>query len=221
MKEQEIQTILKDQQDILVHMNEQLHRIEQQKSETPEIKDYSAELAHISEQMGHLLTDDALTELKDSIHNKVSFNSKLVATISERQGIQETLIREIPKKMKIDVEHRLSGKQRPYIIAGVVLFLIAVFSLFASIQLWRGNSALHGSDIKIRAVKLIYPKVFLDVDSLYHDNPKELEAWVGQEEDRLLAITNAEEAARQSKEEAEMASERLQRLKEQKNKDSE
>ncbi|WP_118194320.1 hypothetical protein [Albibacterium indicum] len=221
MKEQEIQTILKDQQDILVHMNEQLHRIEQQKPETGEDKDYSAELEHISRQLGHLLKDDTLIEFKESMHNNISFNRNLVATLIERQGIQETLIKEMPQKMKIDVEHRITGNQRPYIIAGVTLFLVVVFSLFASIQLWRNNSSLHNSDVKIRAVKLLYPNVFLDVDSVYHDNPKKLEAWIEQEEDRLIALTKAEEAARQSKEQAEVASERLQRLKVKKNRDSE
>jgi len=78
---------------------------------------------------------------------------------------------------------------------------------------------LHSSDIKLRTVKLVYPKVFLDVDTIYHDSPKKLAAWVEQEEARLLAITKAEEAARQSKEQAEQATERLNRLKEQKDRD--
>ncbi|SJN18486.1 hypothetical protein [Sphingobacterium sp. JB170] len=216
MKEQEIQTILKDQQDILVHMNEQLHRIEQQKPEIPQIKDYSAELAHISGQLERLLADDLLTGLKESVRQQAIAGSNLVTAIGDQQAMQETLIREMPQKIKVDVQHRLTGRQRPYIIAGAVLFLVAVFSLFASIQLWRDNSALHGSDVKLRTVRLIYPHVFLDVDSMYYLGPKKLATWVVQEEARLFAITKAEEAARQSNEQAERATERLKRLKEQK-----
>lgn len=215
MNEQEIQTILKDQQDILVQMNEHLHQIERQK---PEIKDYSAELAHISGRLEHIINDDTLIGLKESIRKQATASSNLVTAIGEQQAMQETLIKEFPRKIKFEIAHRFTGRQRPYIIAGVVLFLVAVFSLFASIQLWRDNLALHGSDIKIRTVKLVYPKVFLDVDTLYHDNPKKLAAWVEQEEARSFAITKAEEAARQSKEQAEQATERLKRLKEQKDK---
>lgn len=213
MEEQEIQTILKDQQDILVQMNERLHGLEKQKSE---IKDYSAELAHISEQLEHLLTDDMLTGLKESIRKQATASSNLVTVISQQQAMQEKMIRELPQRIKVDVEHRLTDRQRPYIITGAILLLVLVLSLFASIQFWRENTALNGDDIKLRTVKLIYPKVFLDVDTLYHDSPKKLAAWVEQEEARLLAITKAEETARQSKEQAEQATERLKRLKEQK-----
>ncbi|WP_028296887.1 hypothetical protein [Olivibacter sitiensis] len=213
MNEQELQTTVKDQQDIIVRMDKRVQQIEKQQSET---KDYSAELAYISGQLEHLLTDDMLTGLKESIRKQATASSNLVTAIGEQQTMQETLIKEFPRKIKVEIVHRLTGRQRPYIIAGVVLFLVAVFSLFASIQLWRDNSTLHGSDIKMRTVKLVYPKIFLDVDSMYHDSPKKLAAWVGQEEARLFAITKAEEAARQSKEQAEQATERLKRLKEQK-----
>jgi hypothetical protein len=117
------------------------------------------------------------------------------------------------------VEHRITGQQRPYIITGAVLVLVSVFSLFASYQLWRSNSALHDSDTKIRMVRLLYPQVSSDIDSIYYNNPKQLRIWVKQEEERLLAIRKAEESAKQSTEQAERAKQELERLKEQSGKD--
>lgn len=112
------------------------------------------------------------------------------------------------------VEHRITGRQRPYIITGPILVLVSVLSLFASFQLWRSNSALHDNDIKIRMVRLLYPQVSLDIDSIYNNNPKQLKIWVKQEEERLLAIRKAEERERQSTEQAERAKEEIKRLKE-------
>src|SRR5690606_38999737 len=197
-------------------MDKRVQQIEKQQSET---KDYSAELARIDGKLEHLIKDDTLIGLKESIRKQATASSNLVSAIGEQQTMQETLIKEFPRKIKVEIVHRLTGRQRPYIIAGVALFLVTVFSLFVSVQLWRTNSALYGSDIKLRAVKLTYPKVFLDVDTIYHDSPEKLAAWVEQEEARLLAITKAEEAARQSKEQAEQATERLNRLKEQKDRE--
>lgn len=122
----------------------------------------------------------------------------------------------MPQRIKVNVEHRITGRQRPYIITGAVLVIVSVFSLFASFQLWRSNSALHDNDIKIRMMRLIYPPVSLDIDSIYNSNPKELKIWVKQEEERLLAIRKAEENAKQSTQQAERAKEELKWLKEQK-----
>ncbi|QNL49746.1 hypothetical protein H8S90_24060 [Olivibacter sp. SDN3] len=105
-------------------------------------------------------------------------------------------ISELAQRIKVNVEHRITGRQRPYIITGAALILVSVLSLFGSFQLWRSNSALHDSDTKIRMVRLFYPKVSLDIDSIYNKSPKELKIWVKQEEERLLAITKAEETAR-------------------------
>ena len=132
---------------------------------------------------------------------------------------QKKLIGEIPQKTKMTVEHRLTGRQLPYIITGAVLLLVSVFSLFASIQLWRSNSALHDNDIKIRMVRLLHPLVSFDIDSIYNKNHKQLKIWVKQEEESLLAIRKAEENAKQSTEQAERAKEELKRLKEQNGED--
>lgn len=93
MKEQEtqeMQVMLKDQQDVSVQMNERLLRLEAQKSET---KDYSAELAHISGQLERLLTDETLIGLKDSIRKQAATSSNLVTAIGQQQAMQETMIK--------------------------------------------------------------------------------------------------------------------------------
>lgn len=211
MNEQELQTTVKDQQDIIVSMDERVQKLEKQQSET---KDYSAELAQINKKLEHIVKDETLVGMKASILKHVEATGHLVTAVDE----QKTLISEMPQRTTT-IEHRITGRQLPYIITGIVLILVSVLSLFASFQLWRSNSALHDSDIKIRMVRLLYPQVSLDIDSIYYNNPKQLKIWVKQEEERLIAIRKAEENARHSTEQAERAKEEIKRLKEQKEKD--
>lgn len=207
MNEQELQNILKDTQEALVQVGKRLKKMEEDK---PEIKDYSAELADIGKKLDSKITEETLVGMKASILKHAKATDSLVTALEE----QKKAINEMPNRIKVDVEHRLTGKQRPYIITGAVLVLVSVLSLFASYQLWRSNSALHDNDIKIRMVRLIYPPVSSDIDSIYNSNPKKLKTWVKQEEERLLAIRKAEENAKQSTEQAERAKKELQRLKE-------
>ena len=212
MNEQELQTAVKDQQEIVVLMDKRVQQIEKQQSET---KDYSEELAQINKKLEHIVKDETLVGLKASILKHIEATGHLVTALDERKK----LIGEMPQKTKMTVEHRITGRQRPYIITGAVLMLVSVLSLFVSFQLWRLNSALHDSDIKFRMVRLFYPQVSLDIDSIYNNNPKQLKIWVKQEEERLLAIRKAEENAKQSTEQAERAKEELKSLKEQKGED--
>ncbi|MGO1671431.1 MAG: hypothetical protein ACTHYC_11465 [Sphingobacterium sp.] len=206
MNGQELQTTLKDVQDIMVSMDGRLKQIEKQQSD---ITDYPAELARINGKLEHIIKDETLVGLKASILKHAKASDNLVTALDE----QKKLISEMPQRTKMTVEHRLTGRQRPYIITGAVLILVSVLSLFASFQLWRSNSALQDSDTKIRMVRLFYPQASLDIDSIYNNNPKELRIWVKQEEERLLAIRKAEENAKQSTEQAERAKEKLERLK--------
>ncbi|WP_028298616.1 hypothetical protein [Olivibacter sitiensis] len=191
MNEHELQTAVKDQQEIMVLMDKRVQQIEKQQSET---KDYSAELASINGKLEHIVKDETPVGLKASILKHVEATGHLVTAVDE----QKKIISEMPQRTKMTVEHRITGRQLPYIITGVVLILVSVLSLFASFQLWRSNSALHDSDIKIRMVRLFYPQVSLDIDSIYNSNPKKLKLWVIQEEERLIAIRKAEENAKQS-----------------------
>ncbi|SFB96168.1 hypothetical protein SAMN05421747_102333 [Parapedobacter composti] len=209
MNEQELQTTVKDQQDIILLMDKRVQQIEKRQSET---KDYSAELARIDGKLEHIVKDETLVGLKASILKHVEASGHLVTAVDE----QKKLISEMPQRTKMTIEHRLTGRQRPYIITGVVLVLVSALSLFASFQLWRSNSTLQDSDTKIRMVRLLYPRVSLDIDSIYNNNPKQLKIWVKQEEERLLAIRKAEENARQSTERAERAKEQIKRLKQRK-----
>lgn len=193
-------------------MDGRLQEIEKQQSEA---KDYSVELTEISKKLESKITEETLVGMKASILNHANATANLVTALDE----QKKLIGEIPQKTKMTVEHRLTGRQLPYIITGAVLLLVSVFSLFASIQLWRSNSALHDNDIKIRMVRLLHPLVSFDIDSIYNKNPKQLKIWVKQEEESLLAIRKAEENAKQSTEQAERAKEELKRLKEQNGED--
>ncbi|WP_433896374.1 hypothetical protein [Sphingobacterium mizutaii] len=178
--------------------------------EKPEDKDYSAALAEISQELDSNIKEETFAGLKTAIlkYSKVSDN--LVAAFGE----QRTLIRELPKKIQVGVEHRITGNPKPYIITGLVLLLISFFSLFANFQLWRSNSALQDGDIKIRMMRLFYPPVSLDIDSIYNSNPKELKLWVKQEEEWLLAIIKAEENGKQSTEQQNTRKKELERSRE-------
>ena len=187
-------------------MDKRVQQLEKQQSET---KDYSEELAEINKKLDSKITEETLVGMKASILKHAKATDSLVTALEE----QKKAISEMPQRIKVNVEHRLTGRQRPYIITGAVLVLVSVLSLFASFQLWRSNSALNDSNIKIRMVKLIYPPVSLDIDSIYNSNPEKLKSWVKQEEERLLAIRKAEESARQSKEQAERAKEEVNPLK--------
>lgn len=209
MNEKELQTAVKDQQEIVVLMDKRVQQLERQQSKT---KDYSEELASINGKLEHTVKNETLVGLKASILKHVEATGHLVTAVEE----QKTLISEMPQKTTTTIEHRITGRQLPYIITGVVLILVSVLSLFASFQLWRSNSALHDSDIKIRMVRLLHPQISLDIDSIYNNNPKQLKIWVKQEEERLIAIRKAEENARQSTEQAEWSKEELKRLRKQK-----
>jgi|SRR5690606_26203947 len=206
MNEEELLVILKDTQEVLVQVDKRLQKMEENK---PEIKDYSAELADIGKRLEHITKDETLVGLKASILKHAKASDSLVTALDE----QKKAISEMPQRIKVNVEHRITGRQRPYIITGAVLVLVCVLSLFASFQLWRSNSALHDGDTKIRMVRLFYPKVSLDIDSIYYNNPKQLKVWVKQEEERLIALRKAEENAKQSTEQAERAKKELERLK--------
>lgn len=208
MNEQELQTAVKDQQEIMILMDRRVQQIEKQQSET---KDYSAELASINGKLEHIVKDETLVGLKASILKHVEASGHIVTAVDE----QTRIIGEMPQRTKMTVEHRITGRQLAYIITGAVLILISVLSIFASFRLWRANSALHDSDIKIRMVRLLYPQVSLDIDSIYSNNPKRLKIWVKQEEEKLLAIRKAEESARQSTEQAKRAKEKLEQLRKQ------
>lgn len=186
--------------------DERVQQLEKQQSET---KDYSAELADIGKRLESNIQDETLVGMKASILKHAKATDSLVTALEE----QKKAISEMPQRIKVDVEHRITGRQRPYIITGAILLLVSVPSLFASFQLWRSNSALNDSDIKIRMVRLFYPQVSLDIDLAYSNSPKELKIWVKQEEERLLAIRKAEENAKQSTEQAERAKKELERLK--------
>ncbi len=217
MNENELQVTLRDIQEIMVSMDGRLLEIEKQQTDA---KYLSEGLSEINGKLEHLMKDEALAGMKASISKLASASSNLVTAINEQQIMQDKLIKEFPQRIKTEIVHRFTDRQRPYIIGGIVMLLVAICSLFTTVQLWRNNKVLRSSDLKIRTVKLLYPKIFLDVDTMYHENPKKLEAWVEREETRLSAIIRAEEAARLSKNQADRATEKLNRLKEEKRKNS-
>lgn len=215
MNEKELQTAVKDQQEIVVLMDKRVQQLEKKQSEN---KDYSAELAQINKKLEHVATVEDLAELQASNNSQIATMGADIMDIKEQQTIQGNIMSELPKRMKFQIEHRFTDQQRPYIIACVVMLLVWALSLFVSIQLYQENSTLHDNDIKFRMVRLFYPHVTLDIDSTYSASPKELEKWIKQEEERLHAIRKAEENAEQSEQEAKKAKENAKKAREKVNK---
>ncbi|WP_231388381.1 hypothetical protein [Sphingobacterium hungaricum] len=83
------------------------------------------------------------------------------------------------------------------------------------VQLWTSNNNLRDNDVKIRMVRLLYPKVWIDVDTVYSDAPERIRFWVQNEENRLIAIKKAEGNAKRISEQAERAKLILDKLKKQ------
>src|SRR5690606_21681427 len=166
MNEQELLVILKDTQQALVQVGKRLRKMEDNKAES---KDYLAELAEINKKLDSKITEETLVGMKATILKHAKATDSLVTALEE----QKKAISAMPNRIKVNVEHRITGRQRPYIITGAVLVLVSVFSLYASYQLWWSNSALQDGDIKIRMVRLFYPDVSMDIDSIYNSNPKE------------------------------------------------
>src|SRR5699024_4182117 len=140
MNEQELQNILKDTQEALVQVGKRLKKMEEDK---PQSKDYSTELAEINKKLDSKITEETLVGMKASILKHAKTTDSLVSALEE----QKKSISEMPQHIKINVEHRITGRQRPYIIMGAVVVLVSVFSLFASYQLLRSKSELQDSDI--------------------------------------------------------------------------
>lgn len=111
-------------------MDKRVQQLEKQQSEN---KDYSSELADIGKRLEHIVKDETLVGLKASILKHVEATGHLVTAVEE----QKKLLSEMPQKTKMTIEHRITGKQQPYIITGAVLILVSVLSLFTSFQLWR------------------------------------------------------------------------------------
>lgn len=89
MNEQELQTAVKDQQEIVVLMDKRVQQLEKQQSET---KDYLEELAQINKKLEHIVKDETLVGLKASILKHATTTDSLVNAFGE----QRKLISELP-----------------------------------------------------------------------------------------------------------------------------
>lgn len=214
MKEQELYDLLKDQQDILLHINQRLDQMERSINGQ---RDYSQELEYIAKELEHQKIDETKTVLKRFIQNQANYNVNLLSAISEQNKMQTNMINELPAKVRVRVEHNITASQRPYILFGVCLLIASSLAFFFSIEFWQANGDLRDGNIKLRMVRLLYPNVWVDVDTTFRDSPAEVEKWIIEEEERLIAIKKAEEIAKRSNAEASRAKTELRRLKQKKN----
>ena len=60
------------------------------------------------------MKDEALAGMKASISKLASASSNLVTAINEQQIMQDKLIKEFPQRIKTEIVHRFTDRQRPY-----------------------------------------------------------------------------------------------------------
>lgn len=65
---------------------------------------------------------------KVSVHTEfLDINWKLTGLISEIDRFDASWKGELPQRIEVIAEHRITGKERPYIITGIVFYLYRYF----------------------------------------------------------------------------------------------
>lgn len=125
----EIKAILKDQQAVLVAMNNQLQRLELAVSEIGKSGDYSDQLHELQRTINDHVVYGGTKALRDTIQTQSMAVDGMIKTIQSQLAYTE---QEIPNKIKYGVERAIEGKQKPYIITAIVLFIISLFLVFVA-----------------------------------------------------------------------------------------
>lgn len=186
-------------ENILTVLIEVVERIEKKEIEIPKQVDYLPAFKELGEQINQL-------------SNNVSKTDKLISEIETQKITVKYLIEGIPKRIKTDVEHRFSDRTRPYIFVFAIALFVAAISIVGCISLFVRNSNLKDSDIKFRMVRLRKPSWVKQVDADYFKNSDSLKRLVKFEEQKVIAVEQAEQEVRQKLVEAQASEEQLKNL---------
>jgi hypothetical protein len=177
----EIEERLADTERVLALHSKRLEKLEQQSSpapakpeqdnqeQTPHAPDYSGQF----EELKKLLRRQDLSVQALQVHALIS-------------SFRDT-ISKLPKVLPVRHHHHFEDKSRGFVTGGIILLVTTAVSAGLSFGLYRENSRLQESDIKLRIIRQTCPKAAIGADSVYHLAPEEAEAWAKQKEAKLLS----------------------------------
>lgn len=204
---------LEHMESLLVVLIEGLKSIENKELKFPDLTDYQPALDEIREQIDLLKADNEHKLLKEQITALTVIVQNLLTTIKEQKDIQAGLIKKIPQKIKVEIEHKITDRIRPYLLIFIGLCLALSISLWGNYSLWENKSKQQENDIKFRTVRQLNPRLAMAVDTLYYENPDSLELKIRAKESHQLAVQSATETAKEKKKEAEKSEKELKVLK--------
>lgn len=213
MDAHEIQEQLQDNQEATLRIEERVTQLENKEIKFPEIKDYEERFNEIKKLIEKQSEHDKTLPLWEKIKEQAQDITGLVSSIRELTISQDNMVRELPKEIRVKVQHRFENKTKGFIIGGIVLLIVTALSTGIALHLWSENGRMRENDVKFRMVRQTNPDVAYTIDTLYYRNPEEMEAKTKQMEAGQLAIAQAEAAAKEKEGQAKEAKQKLKKLK--------
>ncbi|WP_162055470.1 hypothetical protein [Pontibacter pamirensis] len=82
-------------------------------------------------------------------------------------------ISKLPKVLPVRHHHHFEDNSRGFVTGGIILLLTTAVSVGLSFGLYRENSRLVESGVKLKMIRQVYPGAALWVDSTFARNPEE------------------------------------------------
>ncbi|MFD3000314.1 hypothetical protein ACFS7Z_08080 [Pontibacter toksunensis] len=82
-------------------------------------------------------------------------------------------ISKLPKVLPVRHHHNFEYKSRSFVTGGIILFLTTAVSAGLSFSLYRENSRLMESGVKLRIIRQVYPGAVSWADSIFARNSEE------------------------------------------------
>lgn len=202
MNTQEIQEQLQDNQEATLRIEERITQLENKEIKFPQIKDYGEQFDELKKLIEKGGEQDKTLPLREKITEQTQGITRLVTIIEELTRIQDNMVRELPREIKVKVLHRFEDKTKGFIMGGVALLIFSTIAIATALHLLSENGRMQENDVKFRMVRQTNPDVAYRTDTLYHKNPKDIEARTRQLEAQQLVIAQAEAAAEQNEKEA-------------------
>ena len=122
----DVKDVLVDQRELLSELDQGQRYLLRKISELHSPPDYSKQLSQVQ-----ALLDKASSfiELKNEFSVVADNCSRLLLTVQQLSKTQHELIESLPRRIRVDTQHRVDNKQRPYLMAAFSLILMAAASI--------------------------------------------------------------------------------------------
>lgn len=190
MNSREIQEQLQDNQEATLRIEERITQLENKEIKFPEIKDYEQQFDELKKLIEKDGEQDKILLLGENIRQQAQDIKVLVSSIGELSRSQDNMVQELPKEIKVKVQHRFEDKTKGFIIGSIALLIVSTIAVGTSFNLWSENGRMKENNIKFRMVRQTNPDVAYRTDTLYYRNPEEMEAKTRQLEAEQLAIAD-------------------------------